>query len=106
MLINIRPKYSGLVFAIQKDWKDKTINLAEVILQIIRQFEFIEGIKKYKSSLQTSQNFAPLSRSTPTALTGSYKHSKYIEKDLTTYYTNCYWIKYPELRRKYAFGHM
>ena len=42
ILINIGPEYSGLVSAIQKDWKDETTNLAEAILQIIRHFEFME----------------------------------------------------------------
>lgn len=32
MLINIGPEYSGLLSAIQKDWKDETTNLAEAIL--------------------------------------------------------------------------
>lgn len=36
MLINIGPKYSELVFTIRKDWKNKTTNLVEAILQIIR----------------------------------------------------------------------
>ncbi len=54
MLMNIGLEYSGLISAIQKDWKDDTINLAEAILQIIRHFEFLEGTEKHKSVLQTS----------------------------------------------------
>lgn len=48
MLMNIGVEYLALVSAIQKDWKDKNINLTERILQIIRQFEFIKENKKAK----------------------------------------------------------
>ena len=46
MLMNIRTNYLALVSAIQKDWKDKTTNLAEAVIQIIRHFEFIEVNEK------------------------------------------------------------
>lgn len=48
MLINIRYEYLAFLSAIQKNWKNKTTNLVGTVLQIIREFEFIEGIKKSK----------------------------------------------------------
>lgn len=54
ILINISPKYSILFFAIQKHWKDENTNLAEVMLHIIRYFEFMKHIEKGKSILQIS----------------------------------------------------
>lgn len=49
--MNIGLKYSALVSIIQKDWKDKTNNLAEVMLNIIRHFKFMEDTEKGKSVL-------------------------------------------------------
>lgn len=46
--MNIGPEYFELIFMIQKNWKDKTINLGKAILQIIRHFKFMESIKKHK----------------------------------------------------------
>lgn len=44
MLMNIGSEYSTLVSAIQKEWKDaETTNLSEIVLQIIRHFEFMKG---------------------------------------------------------------
>ncbi len=106
MLMNIGPEYSGLVSAIQKDWKDETTNLAEAIVQIIRHFKFMEGTEKYKSVLQMSQTSAPTSRPTPAAPKRSCKNPEYIKKGLTTHYTDRCWIKHPELRQKYALGRM
>ncbi len=54
MSINIRTDYSSLLSAIQKDWKDKTTNLAELVRQIIKHFEFMEGSKKTQKIIQTS----------------------------------------------------
>lgn len=104
--MNIEPEYSGLVFVIQKDWKDKTTNLAETILQIIRHFEFMEGIEKHKSVLQTSQTSTLLSRPTLAAPKKLCKNPECIKKSLTTHYTDCCWIKYPELGQKYALDRM
>lgn len=89
-LMNIGPEYSRLVFTIQKNWKDETINFVKAILQIIRHFKFMKGTKKYKSVFSTSQTFANLLRSTLVALKRLYKNLKYIKKSLTIYYTNCY----------------
>lgn len=49
--MNIGFEYLILISAIQKDWKDKTNNLAETMLKIIKYFEFMEGIEKSKSIL-------------------------------------------------------
>lgn len=54
MLMTISPKYLALFSKIQKDMKDRTTNLAELVLQIIRHFMFMEDIKKNKSVFQTS----------------------------------------------------
>lgn len=48
MLMNIGTKYSALVLAIQKNWKDEITNLAETELQIIKHFELIEENEKNK----------------------------------------------------------
>ncbi len=104
MLMNIGTKYSALVSAIQKDWKDKTTNLTEIMLQIIRHFEFIKGNEKSnKIVLQIS---ARSSRPSPITPKGSCKNQKYISKGFTTYYTNCCWIKHPKLRQKYTLNWM
>lgn len=53
--MNIRIEYSAFVLSNQKNWKNQTTNLMEMILQIIRYFEFIERNKKSnKIVLQTS----------------------------------------------------
>lgn len=51
--MNIRPKYSGFVSAIQKDWKNEITNLTEAILQIIRYFKLLEDTEKHKSVFST-----------------------------------------------------
>ncbi len=51
ILMNIGLEYSGLISAIQKNWKDEITNLAEAILQIIRHFKSMEGTEKHKSVL-------------------------------------------------------
>lgn len=79
MLMNIGVEYLALVSSIQKDWKDENTNLAEVILHIIRHFEFIEGNKKVKI-MQTS---TPLIYRTPKR---SYINKKCVKKGLTTHY--------------------
>lgn len=56
ILMKIGTDYLALVLPIQKDWKDKTTNLAEAILQIIRYFEFIKGNKKTRNVIQVSSS--------------------------------------------------
>lgn len=97
VIMLIGPKYLAFVSAIQKNQKDDTTNLVEVVLQIIRHFEFMEKTEKGKLVLPTST-----SRPIPATPKRSYKNSECIEKSLTTYYTNRCQIKHPELRQKYA----
>ncbi len=86
MLMNIGTKYSALVSAIQKDWKDETTNLMEIVLQIIRHFEFMEeNEKSNKVDLQTSAGSLRLS---PAAPKESCKNKKCIDKGLTIHYTD------------------
>lgn len=54
--MNIGTDYLALVFAMQKDWKDKTTNLAKVVLKIIRHFEFLEWNKKICHVMQVSSS--------------------------------------------------
>lgn len=98
MLMNISPEYSALVSTIQINLKEETTNLVEVVLQIIKQFKFIESTEKGKLVLQISTFRLILA-----ILKGSYKNLKCIEKGLITCYTNQYQIKHPKLRQKYAF---
>lgn len=100
MLMNIGTEYSALVSATQKDWKDKTTNLAEIILQIIRHHEFMEGNEKPQIALQNS------TPSIHRAPKGSCTNAECVEKGLTTHYTDRCWIKHPELRAKNALGLM
>lgn len=100
MLINIRTNYSILILTIQKDQKNKTINLRKVILQIIKYFKFIEGNKKTYNIMQNS-NTNP---SIYYTLKNSCINPKYIEKEFIIHYTNCSQIKHPELQAKYTFG--
>lgn len=51
MLMNIGSKYSALMSIIKEDWKDKTTDFMEVVLQIIRHFKLMEDIEKSKSVL-------------------------------------------------------
>lgn len=76
MLINIRTKYTDLISAIQKDWKDETTNLIETMLQIIRYFEFLEGNKKSNKIVLQTSTTRPLARSRPSLVTSktSYKN--------------------------------
>lgn len=93
ILRNIGPKYLALVSAIEKDWKDETTKLVEVVLQIIRYFEFMESTEKGKFVFQTS-----ISKPASAILKGFCKNPEYIEKGLTTHYTNWCWIKHLELK--------
>lgn len=86
MLMNIGTDYSALVLAIQKNLKVKTTNLREVILQIIRYFEFIEGNEKTCKVMQTSNANLSIHRIPKNSCT----KSECVEKGLTTQYTNCY----------------
>lgn len=86
MLINIKPDYSALILAIQKDWKDKNTNLVEEILQIIRYFKFIERNKKTYNIIQTF-NSNLLIHHIPKSF---YINVAYIEKMLATHYINYY----------------
>lgn len=95
--MNIRVEYSALVSAILMDWKNENTNLAEVILQIIRHFEFMERNKK-ANIMQTT---TPSVYRTPKR---SYTNNEYVEKDLTTYYADRFLIKLSEFWVKYAFG--
>ncbi len=79
MLMNIGVEYSALVSLIQKDWKDENTNLAEVVLQIIKHFKFMEGNEKAKV-MQTS---ALLIHHTSKK---SCTNKKCIKKGLTTHY--------------------
>ncbi len=54
ILMNIGTGYSAPVSAIQNDWEDKTTDLAEAVLQIIRHFKFMEGNEKAENVMQTS----------------------------------------------------
>lgn len=93
MLINIRIKYSAFISAIQKDQKDKTINLIKIVLQIIKH---MEGNKKNNKVI--FQISARLSRLSSIASKRFCKNQKYIDKGLTIDYTNYYQIKQPKLR--------
>lgn len=97
--MNIGTEYSALVSAIQKDWKDENTNLAKTALQIIRHFKFMEGNKKAKV-IETSTS--SIHRTPKT----SYTNLERVEKGLTTHYTDCCWIKNPELQAKYALSQM
>ncbi len=95
--MNIGTEYSALVSAIQKDWKNENTILAKAALQIIRHFEFMERNKKVKT-VQTSTlsvNLGPKKSCT---------NPECMEKNLTTYYSDCCWIRNPKLKAKYAFA--
>ena len=81
ILMNIGIEYLALVSSIQKDSKDKNTNLAEIILQIIRYFEFMKRNKKAKV-MQTS---APSIYHAPKRYC---TNKKCVEKSLVTHYTN------------------
>lgn len=106
MLMNIGSEYSALVSAIQKEWKTaETTNLSEPILQIIRHFEFMKGTAK-DNILRVTTPIGTPRRSTLAggAPKGSCTNPECVEKGLTTHYTDKYWIKHPELRKKYGLG--
>lgn len=86
ILINIGADYSALVSTIQKDWKNKTTNLAETVLQIIRHFKFMKENKKAHNVMQISSSTIPTNR----VPKGSYNNPKCIKKGLTTHYTDHY----------------
>ena len=90
MLMNIRVKYLALVSSIQKNRKNENTNLAEIVLQIIRHFKFIEGNKKAK----IMQISAPLIYRAPKR---SCINKKYVEKILTSHYKGRFPIKNPKL---------
>lgn len=104
MLINIEIKYSVLVSAIQKSWKNKTINLIEIGLQIIRYFKFMERNKKSNKVVFQTSILIPSSRSRPFPVISKKlcKNQEYIDKGLIIFQTDCYYIKHLELRQKYV----
>lgn len=77
ILINIGPKYLALISTILKDLKNETINLAEVVLRIMRYFEFMKNTEKSKSVLQIST-----SKPIPAALKKLCKNLDYIENSI------------------------
>lgn len=79
--MNIGTEYLALISGIKEDWKNEIINLAEVVLQIIRHFEFIKDTKKNKSGLQISTSKPALA--TPKK---SCKKSEFIKMSLTIHY--------------------
>lgn len=97
MLINIEMEYSTFISAIQKNWKDNTTNLIEVVLQIIRYFEFIKKNKKSQKVLQTNNILQTFILLINRAFKSSCTNPKYVKKGLTTHYTNYCQIKYSEL---------
>lgn len=91
MLMNIRTKYSAFILAIQKDWKDKTTNLMETMLQIIRHFKFLEENKKSNKVVLQILTSKPSARSRPFLIAPkrSCKNQECINKHLiSTHYTN------------------
>lgn len=70
--MNIGTKYWALISPIQKDWKDEITNLMEIVLQIIKHFEFIE--ENEKSNKFVLQILAGSSRPSPTTPKKSCKN--------------------------------
>lgn len=104
MLMNIGSEYSTLVSAIQKEWKDaETTNLSEIVLQIIRHFEFMKGSTQDNILRVTATGGFPGVHRAPK---GSCTNPECVEKGPTTHYTDRFWIKNPELRAKYPLGRM
>lgn len=56
IFMNIWISYLAIVSAIQKNLKNKTPNMVEVVLQIIRYLEFREENKKVNNALQRSSS--------------------------------------------------
>lgn len=100
MLMNIGSKYSNLVTTIPKDWKDDNTNLPETTLQIIQYFVFMKEARKTR--IFEPPNHFPH----PNALPKAVALIPNVEKGLTTHYTDCCWVKHPELRPKFPLGKM
>ena len=96
MLMNIGEEYSSLVSAIETAWTDKTTNLSDTILRIIRHSEIMKGNAKDRV-LVTGIHRAPK---------GTCTNQECIDKGLTTHYTDRCWVKHPELRAKYTLRQM
>lgn len=108
MLMNIGSKYPTLVSSIQKEWKTaETTNLAKTFLHITRHFEFMKGTTNDNVLQITTQSaIQRTSAQAERAPKGSCTNPECVEKGLTTYYTEKYWFKNPELRKKFALGKM
>lgn len=88
MLMNIGTAHSTIVSAIQKNWKDKTTNMAKRILQITTYIEFKKGNEKAYNIIQIFRSTFLANR----APKGSITNPKCTEKKLRTYYTDYCWI--------------
>lgn len=88
ILINIGMEYFAFILTIQKKSKDNNTNLVEVVLQIIQYFKFIEENKRSQEASYINnflQTFTPSTNYIPKS---SYINLKYVDKGLTTHYTN------------------
>lgn len=102
LLRNLGKGYSALVSAIETSWTDKTTNLSDTILRIIRHAEINKGNEE-----DTAENpHKVLATRTPQTPRGTCTTQECIDQGITTHFPDRCWIKHPELRAKYSLRQM
>ena len=96
-------EYSALVLAIETVWRDKTINLGNTILRIVRHAEIT---KKNEEDNIDYTNGKVLTANIYQAPKGTCITKKCVEQDVTTHYIDWCSVIYPELRTKYSLRQM
>lgn len=92
-------EYSALVLAIETVWQDKTTDLGNTILQIVRH---VEITKENKEDNTDYTNAKVLAANIHQAPKGTDTTKKCVERGVTTYYTDWCWVIYPKLQAKYS----
>lgn len=93
---NMGPKYIGIVFTIELEWKDKTTNLENTIFQFVKFEEIWKKNSKTKEKPFQPIIFLSSSGSTNPDNARAFKetciNSDYIKRGITSHFIeNCFW---------------
>lgn len=103
LLRHLGKGYSALVSAIETTWTDKTTDLSDTILRIIRHAEINKGNEE---DLPESSSKVVLAARTPQAPRGTCTTEECIDRGTTTHFPDRCWVKHPEFRAKYSLRQM
>ena len=98
LLQHLKKGYSALVSVIKTMWTNKTTNLFDIILYIIRHAKINN---RKEEDLSESSNKIVLTTSIPQALRGICIIQECINWGIITYFLDQYWVKHYKLQAKY-----